>query len=76
MSSTVPAANELPHLQVQRRIVAVDELARRERGLAVRTGDQRREFPRLLLAELATGAPASASVSSAFVIIRYIFGTP
>ena len=48
---------EVPQLEVQRRIVAVDRLARRERELAVRAADIREQ----LITRTLVGAVSSAT---------------
>ena len=67
---------DLPELGVQRRIVAVDELARRERTLVLRAAEQRREIATRLLGELATAASGTAGPPSVHGDFRYIFGMP
>ena len=43
----------LPEIEVQRRIVELDALARRERNLSIRVADRRRQLVARLLGDLA-----------------------
>lgn len=67
----------LPGLDVQRRVVALDTLARRERTLSIRAAEERRRLYTRILEDLAT-EPVSSDPEFPFLCdnIRLIFGIP
>ena len=67
----------LPALDVQRRVVALDTLARRERTLSIRVAEKRRRLYTRILEELAT-EPASSGTEFPFLCdsLRLSFGIP
>ena len=67
----------LPGLDVQRRVVALDALARRERTLSIRAAEERRRLYTRILEDLAT-EPESSSAEFPFLCdsLRLGFGIP
>ena len=66
----------LPGIEVQRRVVALDALAQRERSLSIRAAEQRRRLVARLLGDLAAGTLASGGgATSPCDNVRLIFGT-
>lgn len=66
----------LPGTDVQRRVVALDDLARRERTLSVHVAEKRRQFVTGILEDVTT-RPRGSCVLDSFPLenIRHIFGS-